>query len=370
MLKVYLMLSGGVDSSSSAAKLIELGYDVTCVFMKCWSRDQLDIMGLSQDLYACLWEDDLEDARLVSGKLKLAFELWDFQTEYRQKVIDYMLSEYKLGRTPNPDVMCNSTIKFGMFYNKAMQQGADFVASGHYAKINQFSSKVSTNSKPEIVIERGLDQKKDQSYFLWRINKSHLNKILFPIGQFNTKQEVREYASKYNLITATKKDSQGLCFVGKTPLRELLLESIGKKPGQIVDTNGQVLGYHEGAFLYTIGQREKLGLSGGPWFVSKIDIEDNKIIVSHVDKIEDLFHSKLEVTDLNWQAFDEPISQFRCQAQIRYHGQIYNCQVEMVENKAIVTFETPAKSPSTGQSIVFYENNIMLGGGVINKLLD
>lgn len=370
MSKVYVMMSGGVDSSVAASKLLDLGYDVTGVFMKCWSRDQLEIMNLSQDLYACLWEDDLEDARLVAKKLNIDFKVWDFQTEYRQKVVDYMLSEYKLGRTPNPDVMCNATIKFGMFYNTAVKEGADFVASGHYARILEYRSEFSSNPKSQLVVGRGMDDNKDQSYFLWRIAKISLNKVLFPIGEFESKADVREYAETKNLITATKKDSQGLCFIGKTPLRELLLQSIGSKEGTIVSTDGTVLGTHPGAFLYTIGQREKLGLSGGPWFVNKVDIINNQITVSHIDHLVDLFHTQLEITDLNWQAFEKPINKFSCLAQIRYRQKPESCQVEILDDKAMVTFDKPIKSPSTGQSIVFYENDVMLGGGIINQILE
>lgn len=370
MSKVFVMLSGGVDSSTTASYLVDNGYEVIAVFMKCWSRDQLEIMGLSQDLYACLWEDDLEDAKLVAQKLKIPFEVWDFQDQYRQKVIEYMLSEYRLGRTPNPDVMCNSTIKFGMFFDKAIANGADFVASGHYARISNYTSTNAQNPSSQICIARGLDTNKDQSYFLWRIQKSHLSKVLFPIGEFENKQQVRSYASQNDLITATKKDSQGLCFVGKTPLRELLLESIGHKDGQILSTTGQILGTHPGSYLYTIGQREKLGLSGGPWFVSKIDIAKNQVIVSHVDNIQDLYHSRLEITDLNWQAFNTPQQKFECLAQIRYRQQPEPCTVEIISDRLTVTFDKPIKSPSVGQSIVFYEDQIMLGGGIINTILD
>jgi len=364
------MLSGGVDSSTTAAYLVDQGYYVVAVFMKCWSRDQLEIMGLSQDLYACLWEDDLEDARLVAEKLKIPFEVWDFQEQYRQKVIEYMLTEYRLGRTPNPDVMCNSTIKFGMFFDKSMENGADYVASGHYARIINFESENALENGQNVCVARGLDTNKDQSYFLWRINKDHLNQVLFPIGDFENKQKVREYAAKKDLLTAKKKDSQGLCFVGKTPLRELLLESIGQKEGQILSTTGQVLGSHQGSFLYTIGQREKLGLSGGPWFVSKIDIHKNQVIVSHLDQIQNLYHTKLEIEGANWQAFTKPVEKFSCLAQIRYRQNPEMCFVETFKDKLIVTFDKPVKSPSVGQSIVFYEDQIMLGGGIINAILD
>ena len=378
--KGYVMLSGGVDSSVASFLLQQQGYQVYCIYMKCWSLDQLDRLGLSRELYACNWEDDLMDARSVAKKIGADFEVWDFQDEYLDNVVDYMIREYKNGRTPNPDVMCNSTIKFGIFYERAISVGADFVASGHYARMGQF--------KDHKAIFRGVYPAKDQSYFLWKIKKDQLDKIIFPIGDFKTKQELRSKALSQSLITANKKDSQGLCFVGKTPLRELLIQKIGKKPGYILQDkvfegdvtkkdkvfnyNAQtfkVLGNHSGAFVYTIGQREKLGLSGGPWFVSRIDIDKNLVFVVHGDKKDQLETNKLKLIDLNYQVGYDYWPKDNLSAQIRYHGEVVECSVNKLENQdLVVNFKNRVKAASKGQSVVFYHQDIMLGGGVIQQV--
>lgn len=388
--KVYIMMSGGVDSSVAAACLVEQGYDVKGVFMKCWSLDALEKLGVSKDLYGCFWEDDAQDAQLVAKKLGIPFEIWNFQDEYRQKVVDYMLREYRSGRTPNPDVMCNSTIKFGIFYKKAIALGADFVATGHYARIVKSNEVPPTYGRPLdrgseklVCIARGLDTNKDQSYFVWGIRQNQLEHILFPIGEFDTKAEVRKKAEELDLITAKKPDSQGLCFIGQTPLRELLLQTLGEKDGDIVDGSGRVLGRHRGSYLYTVGQREKLGLSGGPWFVTVIDIDKNEVVVSHQDSLSLLFSDRLVAKDVNWQV-DTPIAMqslldkglkdlyisppshiLHCQAQIRYRQTPEDCTVKIFSDHVEVKFENPVKAVTKGQSIVFYRGYIMLGGGVI-----
>lgn len=354
------MLSGGVDSSVAASKLIDQGYDVRGVYMKCWSKDQLDKLGLSQDLYACNWEDDVEDAKSVANKLSIDFQVWDFQQEYRQKVVEYMIDEYRIGRTPNPDVMCNSVIKFGIFYKKAMLEGADFVATGHYARIvNQDGP----------LIARSVDKNKDQSYFLWKIKRAQLDHVLFPVGEFESKEKVRHYATEKNLITASKKDSQGLCFVGQTPLRQLLLEAIGQKSGNIVDTHGKVLGTHQGSHLYTIGQREKLGLSGGPWYVSKIDIAKNEVVVAHQQDIKLLFGSKIALQEVNFFVDYETAKKQSIEAQIRYRQTAEACFLQLVDDTVEITFTEPVRAIATGQSVVVYSGDKMLAGGIIDRVL-
>lgn len=356
------MMSGGVDSSVASACLKEQGYNLVGVFMKCWSLEQLESLGVSKDLYGCFWEDDVMDAELVTKKLGIPFEVWNFEGEYRQKVVEYMLHEYKIGRTPNPDVMCNSMIKFGIFYEKAMARGADFVATGHYARIAEKYE----NYGP--VIARGKDENKDQSYFLWGIKKEQLAHILFPIGEFETKQEVRKKAEELDLITAKKPDSQGLCFVGKTPLRELLMQTLGKKEGQIMDVSGKKLGVHEGAYLYTIGQREKLGLSGGPWFVIKIDVEQNQVIVAHSSNQTEMYKKSCEVINLNWQVDEQVLYKlnYAFQSQVRYRQQPVDCTFQLKQDSNLVTFSEDVRAVAQGQSIVFYDGDVMLGGGIIN----
>jgi tRNA-specific 2-thiouridylase len=369
---VFVMMSGGVDSSVAALILKNQGYNVVGVFMKCWSIDQLESLGASRDLYGCFWEDDSNDARLVAGKLGIPFYVWDFQEEYKQKVVDYMLSEYKAGRTPNPDVMCNSVIKFGIFYERARQLGAEFVATGHYARIlpNPLEQNLSTP-----MIARGDDENKDQSYFLWRVKREQISRILFPIGEFKTKAEVREMAQKYDLITAQKPDSQGLCFIGTTPLRELLLQTLGKKEGNIVDEHGAVLGVHPGAYLYTIGQREKLGLAGGPWFVSQIRIDSNEVVVSHQTHQENLYKQELRAGDFNVQVDEDYLRKlgfsldkksFQCQAQVRYRQTPEDCEAQIMDTGEVtVRFSQPVRAVASGQSLVLYDKEVMLGGGVI-----
>ncbi|GAB4148212.1 MAG: tRNA 2-thiouridine(34) synthase MnmA [Patescibacteria group bacterium] len=366
--KVFVMMSGGVDSSVAAAVLQEQGYEVIGVFMKCWSIEQLESLGAEKSLYGCFWEEDVEDARLVAGRLNIPFYVWDFEKEYKNGVVDYMLREYASGRTPNPDVMCNSTIKFGIFYQRAMELGADFVATGHYAKRQDLVDFANYYLKDnnETGIGRGKDANKDQSYFLWRLPAQVVSKTLFPIGEFETKQAVRLKAESLNLITAAKKDSQGLCFIGETPLRDLLLQTLGSKQGQILDMHGKVLGQHPGAYLYTVGQRTGLGLSGGPWFVVETDITQNLVKVAHQSEESYLFKSELQVSDLNWLV-NLPSSSFKAQAQIRYRQKAVDCKVEIKpNNSADIVFDEPVRAVSKGQSIVFYDNELMLGGGVIN----
>jgi tRNA-uridine 2-sulfurtransferase len=349
---VYMMMSGGVDSSVAAAVLIEQGYNVVGVFMKCWSLDSLLSIGAGEELYGCFWEEDSTDARLVADKLGIPFYVWDFEAEYKAGVVDYMISEYRSGRTPNPDVMCNSTIKFGIFWEKAMALGADFVATGHYARV--------INGE---VLARGIDGAKDQSYFVWRIRAEQLPKILMPIGEFESKGEVRKKAESLGLITARKPDSQGLCFIGETPVKKLLLQTIGRQKGEIVDNHGKVLGTHEGAFQYTIGQRHQLGLGGGPWFVQSIDVATNQVIVVHENDQELLNSNELMATGLNvFRALEDGV-EYDFEAQIRYRQSSQACTIIKNGDSLKVIFVEPIRAVSKGQSIVIYDkSNIVLGG--------
>ncbi len=354
---VYMMMSGGVDSSVAAACLLEQEYNIVGVFMKCWSLQSLESIGASKELYGCFWEEDSNDARLVADKLGIPFYVWDFEIEYKQGVVDYMIREYKNGRTPNPDVMCNSVIKFGIFYEKAMKLGADYVATGHYARV--------VEEKGEYVIKRGKDIKKDQSYFVWRIQKHQLPQVLMPIGEFTSKMEVREKAEELGLITARKPDSQGLCFIGETPVKELLLQTIGEKEGDIIDVKGKKLGSHSGAFQYTIGQRHQLGLSGGPWFVVNIDIELNLVTVAHESESDVLLKNQLVAADLNifHDLIDDEIYHF--QAQVRYRQVAQECEVVKRGDRLFVTFTEPVRAISKGQSVVIYDESCIVCAGVI-----
>ncbi len=382
------MMSGGVDSSVAAAVLKEQGYEVIGVFMKCWSLDRLESLGVDKSLYGCFWEEDSKDARQVAAKLDISFYVWDFEEEYKQGVVDYMIEEYARGLTPNPDVMCNSLIKFGVFYKRARKLGADFVATGHYARILQRHG--------QSVLARGKDVMKDQSYFLWRIDRECLDHLLLPVGDFATKAEVRKKAEELDLVTAKKPDSQGLCFIGETPLRELLLQVLGKKEGGIIcrreiaqestayrnkklepfgpNPEYAILGKHQGAHTYTIGQREKLGLAGGPWYVSKINIPQNTVEVVHETKKELIKSQKLLAVNPNWlvaaESYIHSKNLLTATAQIRYRQQPQECEIKIINDQKLeITFLEPVKAVAPGQSIVFYHGEVLLGGAVIESSL-
>ena len=258
---VFLGMSGGVDSSVSAILLKKQGYKVVGVYMKNWSKD---LPGMR-----CPWAEDLADAKRVAVKLDIDFMVFDFEKEYKQRVVDYMLEEFQAGRTPNPDIMCNEEIKFKLFFEEALKRGADYIATGHYAKAEDGKLKLA------------LDQNKDQTYFLYRISKSAVEKTLFPLANLK-KPEVKKIASEHNLANAYKKESMGVCFVGDVGMKDFLREYIDLKPGEIREQEtGKVLGFHDGAVFYTVGQRHGLYVGGGtPYYVVKKDLEKNIIYVS------------------------------------------------------------------------------------------
>jgi len=360
---IAVLSSGGVDSSVAALLLKNQGYDLVSVYLKCWSIEQLDKLNVDRELYNCHWEDDMQDAKLVAKKLDIPFLVIDLQKEYLKKVIGYTLDEYKKGYTPNPDVMCNFAIKFGSFLDKIKDYGIQKVATGHYAKI------VWNATFKKYFLAKASNQAKDQSYFLNRIKPDLLPKIHFPLSDFKTKREIRDLAKKNNLITANKKDSQGLCFVGKTSLRDLLKAKIGQKEGDIleIETN-QKLGSHPGAFLYTIGQREKLGLSDGPWYVCKIDVEQNQVFVTHHKHGKSLETKRLIFDNVNFFIKKDVFLKTKnMEAQIRYHGKFYSVKslIELENNQFQANFESTLNAVTKGQSIVFYSGENILAGGII-----
>lgn len=370
MKKIKILLSGGVDSSVAALQLKMQGYEVSGVYLKCWSQTQLKALGLPDRLYACNWEDDLIDAETVSKKIGIDFKVIDLQNQYRKNVIAYMINQYRSGQTPNPDVMCNSTIKFGVFADQFFDPKTELLASGHYAR--QSILKKTNSSQTRSVILRAKDLNKDQTYFLWKIRSKFLEYLRLPVGEFNSKSELRKFAKEQGLITAEKKDSQGLCFVGKTPLRELLLEAIGSQPGDIVDSRGKILGKHPGAFLYTIGQREKLGLAGGPWYVYKTDLINNLVYVLHQNQKSRLNSTRVEIEQTNWfinpQEFED-FNLLKFQAQVRYRQLPTDCSlIKTADGKFLVEFKKPVPAPTPGQSLVLYSDEILIGGGVISKI--
>jgi tRNA-specific 2-thiouridylase len=353
---VVVGMSGGVDSSVVAAMLKKQGFDVIGVFMKNWSEDFGD--------YGCTWAQDSEDARKVANLLDIPFYVWDFEKEYYNKVVEYFLHEYKSGRTPNPDVMCNSEIKFKVFLDKALTLGADYVATGHYARVRVSGS----GDGVRYQLLKGIDPSKDQSYFLYTLKQHQLAKIMFPIGD-KKKSEVRELAKKFKLPNAAKKDSQGICFIGKINVKEFLKAHIKAKAGEIVTTTGQVLGNHSGLPFYTIGQREGMNLGGrGPYYVVNKDFKSNKLIVTNDKQDKQLWKKKFTISDLSW-VNEKPKLPLHTGLTIRYHHPDYLATLKETKQGLSAVFDEPQRAITSGQAAVIYQGDELLGGGVINEIL-
>lgn len=356
MAKVYVGMSGGVDSSVSAALLKEQGHDVTGVFIKTWHPEFL----------TCTWRDDRGDAMTVCAKLGIPFETLDLEEEYKRDVADYMIEEYRNGRTPNPDVMCNRFIKFGGFFEYARAKGADYVATGHYARVESMNDGVQ--------LLAGVDANKDQSYFLWTLTQDVLRHVLFPIGGY-TKPEVREIAKRFDLPVAEKKDSQGVCFLGKLEMRDFLKRYIEEKEGDVLSISGEKIGIHEGAFFYTRGQRHGFTITkktpnDAPYYVVDKNIEANTITVSQDPRGEDDTHAYMGVIleHVSWTN-GVPRAGTAYQCRFRYRQKLEGCSIEESEEGISVRFNATMPSLNPGQSLVLYDGDICLGGGVIQKAL-
>lgn len=354
--KVLLGMSGGVDSSVSAVLLLEQGYEVIGAFMKNWSGTVAGPRETSEDAVGeefeeCGWKEERRDAARVAAKLGIPFVTFDFEEDYRRDVVEYMFEEFASNRTPNPDVMCNKFIKFDRFVQEADKLGCDFVATGHYARVEDGK------------ILKGVDDNKDQTYFLWAIQPEIVPRILFPIGDLE-KPKVREKAAEHGLDVATKKDSTGICFVGEVNMREFLQERLPQDPGNIVTVDGEVVGTHEGVAFYTIGQRHGLGVGGGtPYYVVEKRPATKEIVVSS-NYHPALYKEVLEADQLNW--FEKPQAPFECEARIRYRQTPQPCVIESItEDRVVVRFPEAQRAVTPGQSIVFYKNDQMLGGGII-----
>jgi len=365
--KVYVGMSGGVDSSVSAALLIEQGYDVTGVYMKNWTTD---LPGVK-----CPWADDLADAKRVAVQLGIDFKVFDFENEYKHKVVDYMIGEYKSGRTPNPDIMCNQEVKFKLFLEAALEDGADMIATGHYARIVDGSwymvdGKKEFKTNPDHLppttyhLQRAADDNKDQTYFLYRVTGEAMAKTLFPIGEF-IKPEVRKMAAARGLATAAKKDSQGICFVGQVGIRDFLSMYVDSKPGDIIDKKtGKVLGRHDGAIFYTIGQRHGLELGGGlPYYVVGKNMDKNEIYVTTDINDDTLWKKVINLADLHWinEAPVEGIYQIR----VRHRAPLATANISFNNDGAVLTLDNPERSVAAGQSVVIYDGDVCLGGGIV-----
>lgn len=340
-MKVFLGMSGGVDSAVSAYLLQQQGYEVIGVYMKNWSKN---LPGMK-----CPWAEDLADAKRVAVKLGIDFRVFDFEKDYKQKVVDYMLAEYQKGNTPNPDIMCNQEIKFKLFAETAFEQGADIIATGHYAQ---------TEGKKLL---KAVDENKDQTYFLYRITEDAINKTIFPVGGM-LKTDVKALAEKLGLSVAHKKESMGVCFVGEANMRDFLSEFIETKPGEIreLETN-EVVGTHDGAIFYTLGQRHGLNLKDGlPYYVVKKDMKTNTIFVSRNLKALSLWKKEIELKDVVLRGGDDG---HNIEARIRHRAPLVKADYDAETHE--LTFAEEQKSLTPGQSVVFYRENVCLGGGII-----
>lgn len=343
---VYVGLSGGVDSSVSAMLLKQQGYNVVGVYMKNWSKD---LPGMP-----CPWMDDYQDAKRIAVQLSIDFKMYDFETEYKHKVVDYMLDEFKAGRTPNPDVMCNQEVKFKLFLNTALEDGADYVATGHYAKTND----------GHLLMAK--DDNKDQTYFLYRVTKEALDKTIFPLGDL-TKPEVRELAKKHGLVTATKKESMGICFVGKVGIKEFLLQYVDQKPGAIIEQNGATIGEHDGAIFYTIGQRHGLNVGGGlPYYVVGKDMKKNEVYVTTDLADERLWNDKITFSAAHWIT-GAPDESTPLMVRTRHRAKLLKVKKLNMLSKGqwSAELEDEVKALTPGQSAVFYAADECVGGGVV-----
>lgn len=365
--KVLLGMSGGVDSSVSAALLLEQGYEVIGAFMKNWSGDvngpeckSADRVG--DEYQECGWKRERRDAARVAAKLGIPFVTLDFEEHYRREVVEQMFEEFQAGRTPNPDVWCNKYIKFDRFVKAADELGCAFVATGHYARIS-----VSTDQPgdPSTRLKLAQDDNKDQTYFLWAINKAVLPRILFPIGHL-TKPEVREKARELGLDVAEKKDSTGICFIGDVAMQDFLKARMKEDPGNVVTSDGAKIGTHIGLNFYTIGQRHGLNIGGGtPYYVVEKRPQTKELVVTS-NFHPALFKKTLHATQLNFLVSKDFITSDRFHARIRHRQPLQLCSVEFTHDEASVIFDEPQRAVTPGQSIVFYQDDIVVGGGIIN----
>jgi tRNA-specific 2-thiouridylase len=353
--RVVVGMSGGVDSSVAALLLKQQGYEVVGLFMKNWEDDDTDEY--------CSSKQDLIDAVSVADNIGIEIEAVNFSKEYKDRVFANFLQEYKAGRTPNPDILCNAEIKFKAFLDHAMGLGADLIATGHYAQVRE------KNGLFQLM--KADDGSKDQSYFLYRLNQAQLSKTLFPLGHL-LKREVRELARKAKLPTSEKKDSTGICFIGERPFREFLNRYLPREPGEMQTPEGKVVGQHEGLMYYTLGQRQGLGIGGSrtsngePWFVAGKDMEKNILTVVQGHEHPLLLNDGLLASQLHWISGQNPETHWVYAAKTRYRQPDAPCEIERIEGDEVeVRFGQRQWAVTPGQSVVVYESNVCLGGGII-----
>lgn len=354
--RVIVGMSGGVDSSVSALLLKQQGYQVEGLFMKNWDEDD----GTEY----CTAIADLNDAQQVCDKIGIKLHQANFAAEYWDRVFEYFLEEYKAGRTPNPDILCNKEIKFKAFLDYALTLGADFIATGHYVRKQQ--------NENDAWLLKGLDNNKDQSYFLYAVGGEKIAKTLFPVGDIE-KPEVRKLAEQHDLVTADKKDSTGICFIGERKFADFLKQYIPAQPGNIVTEDGEVIGKHQGLMYHTIGQRQGLAIGGlknydeSPWYVAEKNLDNNTLVVVQGKNHPLLFANSLTCNQLDW-INGQPDLPIRCAAKVRYRQADQDCEVSALDDgKLLVRFDKPQRAITPGQSVVFYTADRCLGGGIIEN---
>ncbi|MCK2183675.1 tRNA 2-thiouridine(34) synthase MnmA [Halomonas getboli] len=362
--KVIVGMSGGVDSSVSALLLLEQGYEVEGLFMKNWDEDD----GTEY----CTAKEDLADAEAVCAKLGIKLHTANFAAEYWDNVFEHFLAEYKAGRTPNPDILCNREIKFKVFLEYAEMLGAERIATGHYVRGGRARGELDGVERPRLL--KGLDANKDQSYFLHAVPEAAIARTLFPVGELE-KPDVRALAERHDLVTAKKKDSTGICFIGERRFRDFLQQYLPAQPGTIETPDGDVIGEHMGLMYYTLGQRQGLGIGGladysdAPWFVADKDLERNVLVAVQGKHHPLLYTDSLATEPMDWVAGEPPATEGRLTAKTRYRQEDVPCRFETTEDGGVrVRFDEPQRAVTPGQSLVLYDGEICLGGGVIKAI--
>jgi tRNA-uridine 2-sulfurtransferase len=369
--KILVAMSGGVDSSVTAALLKQQGYDVTGVFMINWPANAEAMADEADTVEPCTWEKDQTDARKVAAKLGIKLFTWNFSKEYKEYVFKYFIEALEQGLTPNPDTICNKYIKFGAFLDRAKQMGFETIATGHYSQIKKSKIK---NQKYAYQLLAGRDVTKDQSYFLYELTQAQLKHVIFPLGKLK-KKKIREMAKKFDLPVWDKKDSYGICYIGERNMPEFLSQFIKPKPGCIIDQTGKIIGQHQGLYNYTLGQRQGIGVGGvGPFFVVKKDYQNNNLIVTNNSQDENLFTREMLVSNINWIE-EQNKKDFNCLVRIRHLKKLEPARLEVLNKNLVkIIFNQPQKAVTPGQVAVFYQviglfkrDYEVLGGGIIQS---